>query len=158
MVGEARVRVKDADARRKADEDALILKNWPNAVVGESGLKYVVLREGQGKPPAVGEKMKVVYTGKCLLSGKAFVGTAADGTPYWGDAAEPFVSEIGKTKINPGLDATLASMKKGEKRLVIVPAEVGYKTSGFYAKQRPNEKRFVISPNTLLVYEIERLE
>jgi peptidylprolyl isomerase len=158
MVGEAKARVKDADARRKADEDALILKNWPNAVAGESGLKYVILHEGRGKPPAVGEKIKVVYTGKCLLSGKAFVGTAEDGTPYWGDAAEPFVYEIGKTKINPGLDATLASMKKGEKRLAIVPAEMGYKTSGFYGKQRPNEKRFVISPNTLLVYEIERLE
>lgn len=158
MVGEAEARAKDADVRRKADEDALILKNWPNAVAGESGLKYVVLQEGRGKPPAGGEKIKVVYTGKCLLSGKAFVGTAADGTPFWGDTAEPFVYEIGKTKINPGLDATLGSMKKGEKRFVIVTAEMGYKTSGFYAKERPNEKRFVISPNTLLVYEIERLE
>jgi FKBP-type peptidyl-prolyl cis-trans isomerase len=49
-------------------------------------------------------------------------------------------------------------MKKGEKRLVVVPAEMGYKTTGFYARERPNEKRFVISPNTLLVYEVERLE
>jgi cyclophilin family peptidyl-prolyl cis-trans isomerase len=158
MVEAAKVRVKEADARRKADEDALILRNWPNAVAGESGLKYIVLREGRGKPAPAGEKMKVAYTGKCLLSGKAFVSTAADGTPYWGDTAEPFVYEIGTTKINPGLDATLASMKKGEKRLVIIPAELGYKTGGFYAKQRPNEKRFVISPNTLLVYEIERME
>ncbi len=158
MLGEAKARMTDAEARRKADEDALILKNWPNAIVGESGLKYVILREGRGMPPAVGEKIKVLYSGKCLLSGKAFVGMAADGTPYWGDMAEPFVYEIGKTKINPGLDVALALIKKGEKRLIIVPAEMGYKTSGFYAKQRPNEKRFVISPNTLLVYEIERLE
>ena len=158
MVKEAEARVREADARRKADEDALIMKNWPNAVPGESGLKYIVLREGRGKPAAAGEKIKVAYTGKCLLGGKAFVSTAADGTPYWSDTAEPFVYEIGKTAINPGLDATLISMKKGEKRLVIIPAEMGYKTSGFYAKQRPNEKRFVISPNTLLVYEIERLE
>ena len=42
--------------------------------------------------------------------------------------------------------------------MVIVPAALGYKTSGFYAKQRPGEKRFVISPNTLLVYEVELLE
>ncbi len=158
LVEEARARVKEADARRKADEDALIQKNWPNAVASESGLKYVILREGRGMPPATGAKMKAAYTGKCLLSGKAFVSTAADGTPYWGDGAEPFIYEIGKTTINPGLDATLASMKIGEKRLVIIPAAMGYKTGGFYAKQRPNEKRFVISPNTPLVYEIERLE
>jgi FKBP-type peptidyl-prolyl cis-trans isomerase len=49
-------------------------------------------------------------------------------------------------------------MKKGEKRLLIVPAGQGYKASGFYAKQRPGEKRFVISPNTLLVYEVEVLD
>jgi peptidylprolyl isomerase len=158
MVEEAKARVKDADARRKAEEEALVLKNWPDAVAGESGLKFSVLREGRGKTPAAGEKMKVLYTGQCLLSGKAFVSTAPDGLPYWGDAGEPFVFEIGKTSLNPGLDAALAAMKKGEKRLVVVPAELGYKTSGFYARERPNEKRFVISPNTLLVYEVERLE
>lgn len=158
MVEEAQARVKEADARRKAEEEDLILKNWPNAVAGESGLKFIILREGQGKTPAAGEIAKVLYTGKCLLSGKAFVSTTPDGMPYWGDTAEPFVYEIGKTTVNPGLDSALAAMKKGEKRLVIVPSDMGYKTSGFYAKERPNEKRFVISPNTLLVYELERLE
>jgi FKBP-type peptidyl-prolyl cis-trans isomerase len=49
-------------------------------------------------------------------------------------------------------------MKKGEKRLLIIPSDQGYKTSGFYAKQRPGEKRFVISPNALLVYEVEVLD
>ena len=158
MVEEAKARVKEADARRKAEEDRLVLQNWPNAAAGESGLKSIVLREGRGKTPAPGERTKVSYTGKCLLSGKAFVSTAADGTPYWGETPEPFGYEIGKMTINPGLDLALAAMKKGEKRLVVVPAEMGYKTTGFYARERPNEKRFVISPNTLLVYEVERLE
>ena len=49
-------------------------------------------------------------------------------------------------------------MKKGEKRLVIVRPEMGYTANGFYARQRPGEKRFVISPNTLLVYEVEILD
>ena len=35
---------------------------------------------------------------------------------------------------------------------------MGYTANGFYAKQRPGEKRFVISPNTLLVYEVEVLD
>ena len=61
MLEEAKARVKDAEARRKADEDALILKNWPNAIAGEAGLKYVILREGRGMPPAAGEKIKVLF-------------------------------------------------------------------------------------------------
>jgi len=49
-------------------------------------------------------------------------------------------------------------MKKGEKRLVIVPSDQAYGTGGFYARQREGEKRFVISPNTILVYEVELLD
>jgi FKBP-type peptidyl-prolyl cis-trans isomerase len=96
--------------------------------------------------------------GTAPLAGKAFVSTADEGKPYWGETAEPFEFVAGTTHVNPALDAAIPQMKKGEKRLLIVPAGQGYKTSGFYAKQKPGEKRFVISPNTLLVYEIEVLD
>jgi len=158
MVEAAKVRVAEADARKKAEEDAAVQRNWPNAIALENGLRYVVLREGLGKPPVNGQKMTVAYSGKCLLSGKAFVSTAEEGKPYWGETPAPFEFEVGKSKVNPGIDAALALMKKGERRLIIVPAALGYGTGGFYAKQRPNEKRFVISPNTLLVYEIEVID
>jgi len=158
MVEASQVRVKEADAKKKADEDAVILQNWPKAVGLENGLKYVVLHEGKGKPAGPGQKLRVGYSGKCLLSDKTFVSTADEGKPYWGEAPAPFDFEVGKTKVNPGVDAAIAQMKKGERRLVIVPAPLGYGKSGFYAKQRPNEKRFVISPGTLLVYEIELVD
>ncbi len=155
MVEAAKVRVAEADARNKAEEDALVLKNWPNAVALGNGVKYVVLHEGKGKPPVNGQKSTVAYSGKCLLSGRTFVSTAEEGKPYWGEKLEPFEFEVGKTKVNPGVDAAVALMRKGERRLLVVPAALGYGTSGFYAKQRPGEKRFVISPNTLLVYKLE---
>jgi cyclophilin family peptidyl-prolyl cis-trans isomerase len=158
MAEEAAARVKEADAKRKADEETLVAKNWPNAIAGESGLKSVILKDGTGQPPTPGQKIKAIYSGKGLLRGPDFVSTADDGVPYRGETAEPFAFEVGKTKIHPGLETTLALMKKGEKRLVIIPAEMGYKTNGFFARQRPHEKRFVIPPNTVLVYEIERLE
>jgi len=158
MVEAAKVRVAEADAKKKAVEDAAIRQNWPNAVALENGVRYVVLHEGKGKVAARGRLAKVAYLGRCLLSGKTFVSTAEEGQPYWGETPAPFDFELGKTKINPGVDAIVTLMKKGERRLVIVPALLGYKTSGFYAKQHPNEKRFVISPNTLLVYEIELLD
>lgn len=158
MVEAAKVRVKEVDAKKKADEEAAIARNWPNAVALENGLKYVVLREGKGMIPVAGQKLRVAYSGKCVLSGKAFVSTEDGGKPYWGVTPAPFDFVVGKTKVDPGIDATVTLMKKREKRLVIVPAALAYGTSGFYAKQRPNEKRFVISPNTLLVYEIELLD
>ena len=157
MAAEARVRVKEAEEKKKADEEAMVAKAWPGALPAGEGVKYIVAREGTGRALAPGDKVKITYSGRTLY-GRTFVSTAPDGKPYWSEAPEPFVFEIGKTRINPGLDSAIAAMKAGEKRTVIVPAEAGYRTSGYYAPQRPGEKRFVLSPNTRLVYEIEILE
>ncbi|MCX6565948.1 MAG: peptidylprolyl isomerase [Candidatus Aminicenantes bacterium] len=158
MVEDAWVRVKKEDIERKTQEDTAVAAGWPQAVAGENGLKYIILKEGRGKLLAPGAKIRVAYSGKCLLSGKAFVSTEEEGIPYWGEIPAAFEYEIGKTKVNPGFDASVAAMKKGEKRLVIVPSEQGYGLSGLYTKQRPGEKRFIISPRTMLVYEIEILD
>jgi peptidylprolyl isomerase len=157
MVEAAKARVVKADAEKKAKEEELVRTSWPEAVDAGNGLKYVILKPGTGRRPAAGETVKAVYSGKAPLAGKSFVSTADMGKPYWGEAPEPFEMAVGRPGVNPGLDAAIADMTKGEKRLVIVPVELGYRSSGFYAKQRPGEKRFVISPNTLLVYEVELL-
>jgi cyclophilin family peptidyl-prolyl cis-trans isomerase len=158
MVEEAEARVIKADAEKKAKEDELVRTSWPDAIAVENGLRYIVLRPGKGRLPLAGETVKAVYSGKAPLAGKSFVSTADSGKPNWGEAPEPFEMTVGAPGVNPGLDAAIAGMTQGEKRLVIVPADMGYKSSGYYAKQRPGEKRFVISPNTLLVYEVELLE
>jgi peptidylprolyl isomerase len=158
MVDAARVRVVKDDAAKRAREDEWVKANWPDAVEAGNGVKYVILKQGQGRPPAAGASAEVIYSGKAPLSGKSFVSTADEGKPYWGETPEPFEAVVGSLGVNPGLDAAVALMKKGERRLLIVPSDQGYKTSGFYAKQRPGEKRFVISPNTLLVYEVEVID
>ncbi len=158
MVEEARARVLKADAEKKAKEGEFIAANWPGAVEAEGGVKYVVLKEGSGPLPLAGATLKAVYTGKAPFASKSFVSTTEEGKPYWGEIPEPFEFVAGMTRVNPGLDAAMAGMRKGEKRLLIVPSEQGYRNGGFYAKQIPGEKRFVISPNTLLVYEIEVLD
>ena len=45
--------------------------------------------------------------------------------------------------------------ESAERRLVIVPAELGYDPVGFYGRPRPNEPRFVIRPRSILIYEVE---
>ncbi len=154
MTDAAWARVKKEDEDRLAAESTAVAAGWPQALEAENGVKYVVTAEGKGKVPAAGDKIQVAYSGKSLLSGMAFVSTA-DGTPYPGDSPAAFEFEIGKTRINPGFDAQTAAMKRGEKRTVIVPAGQAYKNNGFFAKQREGEKRFVIPPATMLVYEIE---
>jgi len=180
MVDEAWARVKKEDADRAAAEEAAVAAGWPQAAAGEKGLRYVILKEGKGKTvgetaaklarkaaageggekateATAGPVIKVAYSGKCLLSGKAFVSTEEDGLPYWGEMPAVFEYEVGKTAVNPGFDASVAAMKPGEKRVVIVPADQAYGLNGLYTKQRPGEKRFIISPRTMLVYEIEIL-
>jgi cyclophilin family peptidyl-prolyl cis-trans isomerase len=158
MVAEAETRVAKETAERKAREEEMVGSQWPKAVAGEEGVRFIVEKEGAGKPAVPGGIVKVSYSGKTLLSGLTFVGTADAGKPYRGETPEPFEFEVGKTKLNPGLDAALAQMKKGEKRTLIVPDEQAYGRNGFYAKSRPNEKRFVIAPFSMLVYEVEVLD
>ena len=154
MVGAARLGVQQADARKKAEEEQIIRRTWPKAVSMTNGVKYVVLRKGAGDTPAAGTRLKVAYSGK-YLKGQSFVSTADGGKPYFGDKPAPFEFEAGKALVNRGFDAVIAQMRKGEKRILIIPANQAYGTGGYYDKEIPGQKRFHISPNTTLVYEVE---
>ena len=60
-----------------------------------------------------------------------------------------------KTKINPGFDGAVAAMRPGERLVVIVPASLAYGRAGLYPPEVAVRRRFVVSPNALLVYEVE---
>jgi len=150
-------RVKKEEERKKRREAKIIQKNWPKAIEAENGSKHIIVREGKGDKPETGSKLKVMYTGQ-FLDGRGFSSSADGGKPAPVKDAEQFEFEVGKSRVNPGLDAALMDMRKGEKRIVILPAHLAYGTGGFYAREKKGEKRFVISPNTTLVYEIELLD
>jgi hypothetical protein len=46
-------------------------------------------------------------------------------------------------------------MRPGERKLAIVPAALGYGRAGTYPPAVAGRRRFVVSPNALLVYEVE---
>jgi peptidylprolyl isomerase len=79
------------------------------------------------------------------------------GVPGFIDPPQVFTVEPGKTKLNSGLDSAIAAMQPGERRMVIVPAALGYGRAGLYPPETPGKRRFVISPNALLVYDVEVL-
>jgi cyclophilin family peptidyl-prolyl cis-trans isomerase len=157
MVDAAKARVKAAEERRVRDEETQITREWPQVTPSPKGAKVIVLREGRGDLPQAGTKIKAVYSGR-YLDGHSFSSSSDEGRPVPGAAKEPFEYEIGASRITPALDEALAGMRRGERRLVIAQGALAYGTAGFYAKERPGEKRFVISPNTTLIYEVERVE
>ena len=157
MVDEAKLKVKADDEKRIHDEAAKINSEYSDAIETPSGLKYIIRKEGSGEIPGSGSVLTIKYKGKFLLSGKEFNSTSAEGKPDVIEKPEIFNYKIGKTKINPGIDEAIAGMKIGEVRTVVVPSSLAYGLNGFYGKSIPGKKRFIISPNTSLVYEIELL-
>jgi len=157
LVAAAEVRVRQADEQKSADEGKMIRRTWPRAQTLDNGVRYVVLREGAGETPAAGDRLRVSYAGR-YLKGISFVSTADGGKPYFGDTPEPFEFVAGKALVNRGFDAAVSGMKKGEKRVLIVPPGQGYGTSGYYSRDVPGRKRFHISPDITLVYEVEVLD
>lgn len=157
MVEKAEVRVEEEIKRKKQEEEEIISKKWPGAINTESGLKYIIVQKGKGFIPHESSTLKLQYTGE-LLNGKKFFSTSDKGKPGQANQAEPFIFEVAKNSVNPGFDEAIVTMKKGEKKIMIVPAALAYGKNGFYAKEKKGKKRFVISPNTTLVYEIELLD
>ena len=84
--------------------------------------------------------------------------SADDGSPSFGAEGEPFAFEVGTGGVTRGFDEGAADMRRGEKRILILPASLAYGRSGHYATDVPGQTRFHISPNTMLVYEVERLD
>ena len=132
---------KAMDRRRKEIEavEKELENRWPNAVVTETGLRYVVLKEGEGtKTPQMGKDVTVHYTGS-LLDGRIFDSSVRRG--------EPATFEIGQ--VIEGWNQALVTMKKGEKRTLIIPPELGYGVHGYPG---------VIPPNSYLVFDVELLD
>jgi FKBP-type peptidyl-prolyl cis-trans isomerase len=112
-------------------------KTWPDAKKTMTGIRYVILKEGEGDTPKPGDKVNVLYTGR-LLDGKVFDQAT--------DPNQPFTFRVRREAVIEGWDQILQLMKRGEKRLVIIPPELAYGTRG----QPPK-----IGRNQTLVFEME---
>ena len=83
----------------------------------ESGLKYIVVKEGEGDLPQTGNLMVVHYSGY-LEDMKLFDSSVQRGVPF------RFV--LGRNQVIPAWDEGFALLKKGSKVRFIVPPELGY--------------------------------
>jgi cyclophilin family peptidyl-prolyl cis-trans isomerase len=85
------------------------------------------------------------------------LGSGPDGRPGFFDPPRAFPVGDEGPNINAGLDRVLARLGPGEGIVAVIPPALGYGSGGHYGPDRPGERRFVISPGSLLVYEVEIL-
>ncbi|MEE8109271.1 MAG: FKBP-type peptidyl-prolyl cis-trans isomerase [Gammaproteobacteria bacterium] len=112
----------------------------------DNGLKYLPLAEGAGAAIEAGQSAMVHYTGwlydESLPEGK---GEKFDSSR---DRGQPFSFQLGAGRVIKGWDQGVAGMKVGERRMLIIPADLGYGSRGAGG---------VIPPDADLLFDVELL-
>ena len=106
----------------------------------ESGLEYILVKEGAGIKAAAGNTVNVHYTGY-LKDGTIFDSSLK--------RDQPFSFVLGMGRVIKGWDEGVAMMKVGDKARLIIPADLGYGERGAGG---------VIPPNATLIFDVELLE
>ena len=125
---------------KKAGIDFLAENKVKEGVVTtDSGLQYIVLKEGKGDKPAGPEtKVKVHYHGT-NIEGKVFDSSVDRGTP----------AEFGLNQVIKGWTEGVQLMNVGSKYKFFIPADLAYGAQ---------QKGADIKPFSTLIFEVELLE
>ncbi len=150
-IKEDKVRAKRIiyELRMKREEEqvqALISKHKKEnegieLVMAKSGLRYFVLKNGKGKTPTVGTRVRIHLT-STLANGKKISSSRARNLPM--------NFPVGKDYLPAGLDMALMQMKKGERRLLIVPEKLAFGERGAGGG--------LVPPFATLVYDVELVD
>jgi peptidylprolyl isomerase len=127
------------EQEKVAKEEALIKEKYPNAIRTSSGLMYIILKEGSGATPTSGALIEAHYTGR-LLDGTKFDSSV--------DRGKAFLFVVGGGEVIKGWDEAFLSMKKGEKRILIIPPSLAYGDKGMGT----------IPPNETLIFEVDLID
>ncbi|HEX6652449.1 MAG TPA: FKBP-type peptidyl-prolyl cis-trans isomerase [Thermoleophilaceae bacterium] len=87
--------------------------------------------KGKGKAAKKGDTVIVNYVGENFSNGKEFDAS-------W-DRGQPFPVTIGRTQVIEGWTRGLVGIKKGGRRMLTIPPELGYGPSGYPPAIPPNE-------------------
>jgi peptidylprolyl isomerase len=116
-----------------------------DAVVNNSGetaiadLEYIETVAGTGPAPAIGDTVRVHYTG--MLED----GTVFDSS----EGGEPYTFPLGQGAVIPGWDQGIALMREGGQATLIIPPNLAY---------GPQGSGGVIPANATLTFEVELVE
>lgn len=118
--------------------------NNENITTTDSGLGIAILSEGEGVEAKSGDAVSVNYTGM-LEDGTVFDSNVKEEFGH----VEPFTFTLGQNLVIQGWEQGVLGMKIGEKRRLVIPAELGYGDRGAGA---------LIPPGATLVFEVELLK
>ncbi len=113
-------------------------KNKAGVKTTESGLQYIVIKEGNGESPKATDGVSVHYKGT-NIEGVEFDSSYKRNKPY----------ELKANQFVPGFSEGLQLMKTGAKYKFFIPQELAYK-----AQARGKD----IKPFSTLIFEVELLE
>lgn len=136
-------------ASEEAAEDTVIVASTPDEILANlsgtkpdtiystpSGLRYIVVEEGNGASPSATDEVSVYYTGM-LTDGTVFDSTSAHGD-------QPISFPL--NRVISGWTEGLQLMKEGGKYVFYIPSDLAY---------GPNGQPGVIPPDAPLVFEVE---
>jgi len=115
----------------------------PSFITTASGLQYVDMRVGKGKPPVAGQECSVLFRGWLYQNSKRGILFDSAQNPR-----QPFRFALGQGQVVAGWDEGMRTMKPGGKRVLIVPPDLGYGDAG-----AGND----IPPGATLLLEVELL-
>jgi len=108
-----------------------------DTIATSSGLKYIVLKKGNGKKAQLGKTAEVHYTG-WLTDGKKFDSSL--------DRDEAFEFKLGAKQVIKGWDEGVALMRVGDKFRFIIPPDLAYGDKGAGE---------IIPPDATLIFDVK---
>ena len=128
-------------AKREAEEKERQEKILSDVSEGfektDSGLRYKILKKGNGKNATKGATVSVHYKGQ-LLDGTVFDSSYKRN--------EPIEFAIGVGQVIPGWDEGIQLLQVGDKAQMVIPSELAYGSRGAGG---------VIPPNAPLIFDVE---
>jgi peptidyl-prolyl cis-trans isomerase A (cyclophilin A) len=133
-----------ARAKREAEEKRKQQEILDQVSAGydetESGLRYKILQNGDGKQATQGAMVSVHYKGQ-LLDGTVFDSSYK--------RRQPIDFPVGVGKVIAGWDEGIQLLKVGDKARLVIPSNLGY---------GPRGAGGVIPPNATLIFDVELMD